>query len=394
MRLPGRSELSEEQERIFIEAPLNGSVLISGPPGTGKTVLAILRAVLLNKSKVDFSLVMQSKVLVAYTRLALEQCEIDDKVTTWHSWVSRWWRDGCRSSIPTKRRWVYDFGSALELLMTTKSDCVDGLNWGHLILDEGQDFPTGFYDVIGYISILGKSGAGAIPSLTVLADEHQRLETDRHSTLLEIAQRLAIGKDHRFQLTENFRNTYEIAALARTFFVGSPDELPRLPAARRGKVPELRRFDSLEEEARYIAKFLKNNDDLDVGIFIPRATDQMKLYELLSGPLSGSGMKLQMYASGSAEWKDAARLAFGSKGSVTLLTDKSCKGLEFDAVFVPMLNKYNIEGAEEEFVQMKFYVMCSRARSFLTLSYSDSVNRPEIFNLLPDETKGLLKWKI
>ncbi|QTE80907.1 DNA/RNA helicase domain-containing protein [Shewanella algae] len=393
MRLPGRSELSAEQERIFLEAPMDGAVLVSGPPGTGKTVLAIMRALMLRKMNRDFALIMFNKVLVSYTKLALEKAGLERNVRTWHSWIYNWWFQAAGRPMPSQKRFEYDFNEALKAVMQGDLKHPERLNWGHLILDEGQDFPPGFYDLVGYQLLMRKAQDGRVPAITVLADHHQRLEEERHSTIQDISRRLGIPPEKFYQLTANFRNTYEIAALVRCFFTGSPEKLPDLPESRRGKIPELRRFDSLEEEARFIANYAKNNDDQDIGVFVSSANDQMELFRMLEGPLRGSRLSLQMYASRHPDWKDASRLVFGSQGSITLLTDKSCKGLEFDAVFVPQLNKYRITGVEEEFMKMKLYVMASRARSYLAFSYSNSVNEPGVLKLLPSEDEGLMKWK-
>jgi len=394
MKLPGRSELSIEQEKIFLEAPLDGVVLVSGPPGTGKTVLAILRSVLLAKTNKKFSLIMFNKVLVSYTKLALEDESLHKHVRTWHSWIYDWWWKAVGTKIPSVKKFDYDFDEALKTIMAGNVAHPENINWGHLILDEGQDFPPGFYSLAGYLLIKRSVEEGQMPSMTVLADQHQRLETDRHSNIFEIKQNLIIRDENHFILNRNFRNSYEIAAVARKFFVGNLNELPELPEDRRGKKPEIRKFMSLEEEARFIAKYARNNDDQDIGVFVPRAHDQLTLFEMLEGPLAGSGIDLQMYASRHQDWKDASKLTFGTRGSVTILTDKSCKGLEFDAVFVPSLNKYRTTGMEEEFVKMKLYVMASRARSYLAFSYSDSSQDPEILNIFPSENEGLLKWKL
>ena len=44
MRFPNTRDLNAEQEKVYLYAPAEGRMLVTGPPGTGKTVLAVLRA--------------------------------------------------------------------------------------------------------------------------------------------------------------------------------------------------------------------------------------------------------------------------------------------------------------------------------------------------------------
>ena len=43
MRLPKEAQLSREQKEVCF-APSTGTVLVTGPPGSGKTVVALYRA--------------------------------------------------------------------------------------------------------------------------------------------------------------------------------------------------------------------------------------------------------------------------------------------------------------------------------------------------------------
>ena len=99
---------------------------------------------------------------------------------------------------------------------------------------------------------------------------------------------------------------------------------------------------------------------------------------------------MQKYSSGT----DAVTIDFYTKGIITVVCDKSCKGLEFDAVFIPQLQAYKSDGANEDFFKMKMYVMISRARSYLQLSFSDCDEDPQVLKMLPTEEQEVLKWKI
>ena len=56
MRLPSESQLSREQREV-IAAPTEGTMLVMGPPGSGKTVVAMLRERALKKGRRPVALV-------------------------------------------------------------------------------------------------------------------------------------------------------------------------------------------------------------------------------------------------------------------------------------------------------------------------------------------------
>jgi len=395
MRLPSRTELSIEQEKVYTDAPLNGTVFITGPPGTGKTVLAVYRGMLLKKQNLSFKLVMYNKVLNMFTHKVMVTESLEENISTWHSWVYKWWQEANRGSkfwkIPEISKFQPDFDQALNLMLTDKIVSPDKLGWSHLIIDEGQDFPAPFYQLARVIISDKRFQGEGLPSITVLADENQRLNENQNSTILEISQALGVKKT--WTLTENFRNTLEIAKFASSFYVGNPSALPRLPESRKGPKPVLQSFPTINEEASHIMKYAKNYDDQDIAIFLPTVKLINGFHQLLEAESIKSKIRLQAYTS-SGRFHDDKNLKFGVGGSITILTDKSCKGLEFDAVFIPQLNLYDAQGIDESFSKMKFYVMSSRARKSLFLSYSDCISPPDIIKVFPREESGLLEWKI
>jgi DNA helicase IV len=74
MRFPKLTDLDAEQKAIYNGAPPAESILVIGPPGTGKTVMAFHRAAFLqalSKRKADKALdprvIMYNAVLATYT---------------------------------------------------------------------------------------------------------------------------------------------------------------------------------------------------------------------------------------------------------------------------------------------------------------------------------------
>ena len=390
MRLPKRAELSEEQEEFLMEAPLDSSVICVGPPGTGKTVLALYRAALLEKMNKHTDLVMHGKLLNRYVERSLDELNIDVDTKTWHSWIYSHWRKGNgRFNIPESGRFSPDFKKAIELITQGKPLKPQDLYWEHLIIDEGQDFPKEFYLFLMVMMQNNSIVQGRLtPVVTVFADENQRMDEEKNSTISDIKAYLPVAGFYK--VTENYRNTARIAKLASCFYVGMSTGIPDIPEHRPGKVPVMRRFDTLEKEMESVVRWLHNNEDLSAGIIVANTSVQRRVVGAIQSLANAKGLKVQKYQSG----VKVDTMDFYSRGTITVVCDKSCKGLEFDGVFIPQLQHYQHDGVNEDFFKMKMYVMISRARSHLQLSFSECDGAPSVLKFFPTGNDEVLKWDI
>ena len=106
-----------------------------------------------------------------------------------------------------------------------------------------------------------------------------------------------------------------------------------------------------------------------------------------------SSLSLQSYASGDQTWGDSGKLVFDEGGVITVVNKQSCKGLEFDAVFLPELQSVSVAPDDRDQFMMEMYVMISRARHMLVLMYSNEGDEsPAILSNIPDEELGLMEY--
>jgi superfamily I DNA and RNA helicase len=390
VRLPRRSELSEQQEEFLMEAPFDKPVLCVGPPGTGKTVLALYRGAVLAQRGDDVDFIMHSKLLNRYVERSVEDLDMDIESRTWHSWVYSTWSHGNgRYKIPEIERWLPDFSKAIQLIKEGKPGKPEEMYWQNLIVDEGQDFPKEFYLFLTVIRSEETIVKGrAAPAVTIFADDNQRMEESRNSTISQIEAYMP--EAIKYEVTVNYRNSGPIARLANYFHVGMSTGTPEIPEKAKGAVPQLRQFDTLEDEMLSVAQWLHTNDDLSAGIIVPDRTVQGRVMKIIKPLADARQLKVQKYSSGN----DASKIDFYTKATITVVCDKSCKGLEFDGVFIPQIQAYKTDGANEDFFRMKMYVMISRARKHLQLSYAECDEQPQVLNMLPPPEGELLKWKI
>lgn len=396
MRIPAYEELSKEQDDVCVLAPLDKPIIVTGPPGTGKTVIAFYRAEIAAKAGQSPRVVMFNNVLHRFASDASAHPEVAATLATWFKWFSAWWRATFNNEwVPQVKSFVYDWPKIMEQIAALPPDRRYRVPWGHVIIDEGQDFARPFYELARFLYVGCQERSDLPVMLSVFADENQRLFPDSSSTIREIKEALGVPRERCYVLTRNWRNTREIAAFAAHFFSGLATGIPLLPEERHGDRPSVRRTGVVNDAMDHIARYAAVNDDIDIAVFTPTKSMQASVFNMLQHRLKdNNAIRVQQYTSDSkSPWSDPTKLSFGRGGTVTVLCKQSCKGLEFDAVFVPELQTYRCDpGAECQF-KMDFYVMCSRARSHLCLLYSARPGeRPEILGQLPNYGDERVEW--
>jgi ATP-dependent DNA helicase UvrD/PcrA len=378
MRLPAESQLTTEQKEVCF-APSTGTTLIVGPPGSGKTVVAHFRAQRLRNRRQKVRLLMYNHVLRRYT----------GEAETFLKWIGSWWREATGRGFPSasieqdgRYRRVWDFRGALRAVRDLDRErLVSRGHWGHAILDEAQDFDRDAHRLLSVIQNVVFAEESKPPSLMILADENQRI-TDSNSTIKEIEEAHLLSKNDCYSLKRNYRNTREIAELARHFYVGTRSGMPELPNAR-GDRPVLVRTDSLNQVVERIANFARLNSQQEIGVLVYQEKTRRQLYNRLSSRLDKDGTRVQTYRAKERELADL--LEFDAPG-VTVLCFASSKGLEFDSVFLPELQTLPVGADHNDLTRMRLYVMCSRARSRLTLMLTEGEGRSPVTGLLPQDS--------
>lgn len=397
MRMPRYEDLSKEQDAIFMTAPMDGAVLVTGPPGTGKTVMAFYRARACKKNRQTPLIIMFNKVLRRFVEQVAVDWRFGGSVDTWHSWIRGWWLRVFGALLPRGRDYDLNWGVVLDRAVRMSAREMERARWGHLIVDEGQDFPRQFYDLANFVVYQASQGqpGGNGYCITVFADENQRI-TGNNSTIKDIADALNLGEDRQYRLSRNYRNTKQIAKVAAHFYVGLRTGIPDPPEDRSGPLPVLRDCRDLNSTVDYIRRFASNHDDMSIAVFVPTKKIQKTLFNKLAHRLrSARGIKVQRYTSSErGVHGDADRLSLDKPGTVTVLCLHSCKGLEFDTVFIPELQMYRYDPAAVTSLKMYLYVMSSRARSNLYYMYSDCDGvAPPVLAYFPSRDSGKMEYE-
>lgn len=296
------------------------------------------------------------------------------------------WRVWHGPPAPLGRADAIDWEAVASHVMEHEEELADAaLDVGCVLIDEGQDFPPAFYRVLRLISGIGASRGAPHPlRCFVLADENQQL-TEQNSTLDEICTELRIEKEHRYVLLDNFRNTKEIAEVARQFFA-DVGVLPNLPK-RTGPRPVLAYSSGLHDTVSRIRTWLLNNPDKEAAVLVFSEIERESLTEKIRGMctgIKGRQITVQTYSYQSRKQNRAKDLVFDAADVVTVLNMQSCKGLEFDAVFIVDPHRAQIGLYGPDRFKMQMFVAVSRSRDWVSLLDSGSASA-EYVHYLPSE---------
>lgn len=371
--LPKYQDLSGEQQEVY-DLPLDGNYLVSGPPGTGKTVMALYRALQYREAEREVVLLSFNRLLNAFMGEGAKSLGIESVVETYTMWLKTIFNENVPLVSNPRNNWDYDWHEIIRRAPELP-------RLGSLVIDEGQDMPREFYFFIKQLT----------DHLTVFADENQRI-FEEQSTIADI--RTWLGNPPEYRLTENYRNTRTIARLAARFFTGLKTGIPNLPEQGKHE-PKIvvKRVQNDAESARQIvarAKLDKDSPDRTVGVFAPdpRAAwfmryrfDEDTEIELRDRRNDAWPYVLQHYYAWSKGKPPAPDTIFGVPG-VYLTNLFNSKGLEFETLYLVRLQKL-YRKLDDPITLMLFYVAIARARSTIEFHYSGP-DEPEIIGFLRD----------
>jgi DNA helicase II / ATP-dependent DNA helicase PcrA len=387
LKLPSDQMLSPEQKDIVLAGTNVETILITGPPGCGKTVVAILRLHALKRQEVMCTAVAYNNTLVDHSVVDGEQT----MSSTYHKWLKNWWYKCSNHQIPMLDKYNFDYSSMLENLNGNPAQFAQNGDWGHLIIDEAQDFAIEAHQTLNAVRPLVFSDRSPAyrPKIFLLADENQRIQQNNNSRIEDLRASYLLAEEEEYKLKKNYRNTKEIAELAREFYVGLETGIPEIPK-KRGEKPKLIKTNNFDEVIENIAKYVKLHETEEIGVLVYNTKTRKKICNALTRHFEHLELKLtvQTYPNPFVRGQKRTPLAFDKPRHVTVLCFGSSKGLEFDSVFMPELQTYPAEEATE--AKMMLYTMISRARANLTLMITDPEEEAKIWNIIPFRS-GLLE---
>lgn len=352
--LPGIDDLTKEQDAVLALAA-RGRHLVIGGPGTGKTVVCLLRARRHARQGDDYMFLVWNHLLLrASTAL------FDGEASTWNSWFWSLFREIFGKGVPTLPPPEGETWKPIDWAEVRRQ--VGSLPAGKgptrvplLVIDEGQDMPPGFYDSLNQLGF---------DHIFVAADQNQQIK-DENSSLQELKVHLCVDESDVIELTYNHRNDYPIARLARAFYTGDPaSPAPDLPP-RTDTIYTPRLYYMDENTMPRIARNILRHWDQDpsrlIGVIAPNNTVRNRYHRDLQSTvprltLDNGTPEIQTFYG-----RSRPDVRF-SRGGIVVINAQACKGLEFDTVLLVDIDQHRIMDTDRDRTRKLFYVMVSRAR--------------------------------
>lgn len=383
--LPGIQDLNKDQDEA-LALPLEGQHLIIGGPGTGKSVVALLRARRLAQDDRTYRVLVYNHLLDQSNR-HLFGTEKTLSAKTWDSWFRDIYRrflkaiptlepDYPGSYRPIDWETVEHRARLLEVTMDHSSR--------FLVIDEGQDMPPAFYRSLTNLGF---------ENFYVVADQNQQLQPDKCSSRQDIENVLGINTADTLELKTNYRNTLPIAQLAQHFYPGDiASPKPDLPDPQSlVTTPELWRYGANGQPSQneIVDRILRLSDRSPrklIGIITPDNSVREIFYNALikaNPTLDNDKPPIQTFVSGRKEPLDFRH------GGIMVINAQSCKGLEFDIAILAAIDQHKPK-QDIHVLKSRFYVMVARGREQVILLRTGNIC-PVVEDLLPTDPAVLVR---
>ena len=375
--LPGIQELSKEQEAARA-LPKEGQHLIVGGPGTGKSILALIRARRYHREQDEYLFLVFNHILNRANKqlfgkdLVSETWTVGSGKCSGGSSASRF-----LSCHRTRMAIEHVDWEGVERIVDALPSPDSGQPF--LVLDEGQDMPPQFYD-----SLVGLG----FENFFVVADQNQQIR-DENSSRKDIEDGLVIDSSDVIELHQNFRNNHQVARLARAFYTGDPaSPPPELPSPAAGSVPLLYSYapDGLAGVAQGIVRLADRDPRELIGVIAPNNFVRERYLDALRSvdvPLDNPRPPIETFHMGN--YNDVSF----DEGGILVINAQACKGIEFDTAILADINEHYFRRDDPDATRRLFYVMVARARERVFMFMKRGDHSSAIENILPTDTEIL-----
>ena len=340
-------ELTETQSQVFKGLYSQDRVLVEGVAGSGKTFLALHRALAFAREGKRTLFVCFNKELAAWIRRQVDEdpttVEFRDLliVNHFHKLASDLSAEADIAFRPadggtlTEAFWNDEVPDLMEQAIVKLEREDRQVHFDAIVVDEAQDFCLGWWYVLTQSLLFEADGP-----LYAFMDPNQSLRGE--------VQRPDVEFPARFELTINCRNTRRIASASASVLNLTPHLFPRAPA---GSALRVLRASSAGQQKglvmQELRKLLRREDVTanEIAVIGPASKAKGSLADV-------SDIDGVPIVTTAQEWYEAS--------GILVTTARSFKGLEAEVVLL-----YDLGGFSDVFRREDLYVACTRAKVLL-----------------------------
>ena len=377
------SELDDKQREIF-NAVLDKSCVVSGCAGSGKSVLALLKAQRIQQERGNDScqVIVYTKALNDFMKKAKDDLKLSSRFLYYEEWL--WKKEMKRYG---------KMGLLPVLLKDENSNKIPNKpSSDYVIIDEIQDFTSS--EIQDFLTATNKYFFFFGDTAQSIYDGYKVGGTMRVNSIVPTF--FPNGNVKEFTLFYNHRLPIPVAKLAQYIGVNLPTFDEGIYKSQESVLPKMICYKSKKDQLDAINRIISDNDMDDVAILLPKSQEVKNVYENLKimqkkeHPINYE-VKYSVEDTGDdgvvhKEFKD--NLNFDSTNP-KIMTYHSAKGLQFETVFIPYIEDYYHDGADGS---KALYVAMTRTYRNLYIMYTgvlpvplDKV-KPDIYQTTEVET--------
>jgi len=341
------SELDDDQIKVLM-ATLDKSCIVEGCAGSGKSVLALIKAQRIQKEfGNNYKVIVYTKALCKYMSSGKQELGLNNDFHYYEEWKY-------------KREWRGRFMVYSKDVNGNKIPYMPSADY--LIVDEIQDFSK--EEIIEFLNASNKNFFFFGDTAQSIYERFKTtVPVDKISSFVPLNRKVK-----NWELYRNYRLPIPVARVVQTVGVNLPPYIESTYKSKETAVPRFLRYPDKQSQIKAIHDIIAKNNMTDVAILLPDGDYVKKVYEELK--TLGGNYELKYHDREDFK-KSQDSLNFTSPNP-KVMTYHSAKGLQFETVFLPYIENFSGNDSDRK----ALYVAMTRTYRDLYIMYSSVLPLP------------------